>query len=148
MEEMKEIKELKEMKEIKEIVCTLIVPGKIYRELTDEVKEIFVEDEGIYSAKFSADTAENTFLGEFICAFCEVVLIMNNPKYEVTEDCHLSTELLRFGTSEESYCLLINIKYPGSEKEHHDTLYFKELSQSLGFYTFELLGDQTLFSID
>ncbi|WP_033168677.1 hypothetical protein [Clostridium sp. KNHs205] len=136
------------MDEAKKIVCTLIIPGKIYRELKAEVRELFVEEEGVYSVQFPADTPENTFLGEFICAFCEVVLIMNNPKYEVTEECQLSTELLRFGTSEESYCLLVNIKYPGSEKVHHDTLYFKEVSQSLGFYTFELLGDQTLFSID
>jgi hypothetical protein len=136
------------MDEVKKIVCTIIIPGKIYRELKEEVRELFVEEEGLYSAQFPADTTENTFLGEFICAFCEVVLIMNNPKYEVTEECQLSTELLRFGTSEESYCLLVNIKYPGSDKVHHDTLYFKEVSQSLGFYTFELLGDQTLFSID
>ncbi|WOO35060.1 hypothetical protein R2R35_14775 [Anaerocolumna sp. AGMB13020] len=136
------------MDEAKKIVCTLIIPSKIYRELKAEVRELFAEEEGVFSVQFPADTAENTFLGEFICAFCEVVLIMNNPKYEITEECQLSTELLRFGTSEESYCLLVNIKYPGSDKVHHDTLYFKEVSQSLGFYTFELLGDQTLFSID
>lgn len=136
------------MEQKNNILCTLLIPLKIYRELKEEVKEIFVEDEGLYAAQFPADSTENSFLGEFICAFCEVVLICNNPKYEVTSECELNTELLRFGTSEETYCLLVSIKYPGSDKVHHDTLYFREVSQSLGFYTFEMLGDQTLFSIE
>lgn len=138
----------RQMEQIKKIVCTLIIPEKFYTELNDEVKELFVENEGSYSAQFPADAEENTFLGEYIQAFCEVVLIINNPKYEFTEECELSTELLKLGDTEKSYCLLINIKYPGSEKIHNDILYFQEVSQSLGYYNFELLGDQTLFSVE
>lgn len=138
----------RQMEEIKQIICTLIIPKKIYMELTEEVKEIFVEKDGAYSIQFPADAEENSFLGEYIQAFCEVVLIQNNPKYEITNDCVLKTELLKLGASEKSYCLLINIQYPGSDKIHHDILNFQEVSQSLGYYTFELLGDQTFFSIE
>ncbi len=70
---------------------------------------------------------------------------MNNPKYEVTNDCVLSTELLKLGASEESYGLLINIQYPKSGQLHHDILYFRKVSQSLGDYTFELLENQKFF---
>jgi hypothetical protein len=136
------------MEKIKQILCTLIIPKKFYMELTEEVKELFVEHAGSYSTEFPADAEENTFLGEFIQAFCEVVLIINNPKYEVTDDCKLSTELLKLGNSEESFNLLINIQYPGSDTLHHDILVFQEVSQRLGYYTFELLGDQTFFSVE
>ena len=136
------------MEKLEQILCTLLIPKKIYMELNDEVKELFTYEDGIYSTQFPADADENTFLGEYIQAFCEVVLIINNPKYEVNDDCEVSTDLLKLGPSEESFCLLINIKYSGSDKTHHDTLYFQEVSQSLGYYTFELLGDQTLFSIE
>lgn len=136
------------MDAVEQILCTLIIPSKFYLELTDDVKELFIQDDGYYSAQFPADTTEDTYLGEYIKAFCEVALIINNPKYEITEACELSSELLKFGQSEESYSLLITIKYPGSDKEYNDVLFFKEISQSLGYYTFELLGDQTLFAID
>jgi hypothetical protein len=136
------------MEKLKQILCTLIIPNKNYMELTEEVKELFTMEDGYYSTQFPADAEEDSFLGEFLQAFCEVVLIINNPKYEVTDDCVLSTELLKLGPTEESYCLQVNIKYPGADKIYHDTLYFKEVSQSLGYYTFELLGDQTIFSVD
>ncbi len=136
------------MEEVKKIVCTMIIPGDIYMELTDEAKELFIEHGSSYSTEFPADANEGTFLGEFIQAFCEVVLIINNPKYEVTEESNLKTELFKLGQTEDSFCLLIDIVYPGSDKVHHDTLYFQEISQSIGKYTFKLLGDQKLFSTE
>lgn len=136
------------MEKINQILCTLVIPYKNYLELTEEVRELFTEEDGLYSARFPADAKEHTFLGEYIQAFCEIVLIESNPKYEVTEECEVSTELLKLGPSEESYCLLVSIRYPGSDKIFHDNLYFQEVTQSLGYYTFELLGDQTLFSVE
>ncbi len=136
------------MEEIKQIICTLIIPKKIYRQLTDEIQEIFVEKAGSYSTQFPADAEENTFLAEYIQAFCEVVLIQGNPKYEITEECVLTTELLKQGSTEKDYCMIIDIQYPGSDKVFHEILSFMEVSQSLGYYTFELLGDQTLFSVE
>ena len=136
------------MEQIKQILCTLIIPKKSYMELTEEAKELFAEKNGSYSAEFPADAEEHLFLGEFLRAFCEVVLIINNPKYQVTEDCDVSTELLKLGQSEEAFSLLVNIQYPGSDNTHHDILVFQEVSQSPGYYSFELLGDQTMFSAD
>lgn len=136
------------MESIKQISCTLIIPKQIYKELNEETKAIFAEQKGSYSTEFPAEAEENTFLGEYLQAFCEVVLVINNPKYEVTDDCEVSTELLSLDHSEESFNLLVTIQYPGSDKLHHDILLFQEVSQSLGYYTFELLGDQTLFSVE
>lgn len=136
------------MEQVKQILCTLTIPVKIYMELTDEVKELFAEKEGFYSTEFPADAEEHLYLGEFIQAFCEVVLIINNPKYQVTDECEVSTELMKMGQAEDSFTLLVNIKYPQSDKIYHDILVFQEISQSLGYYSFELLGDQTMFSVD
>lgn len=136
------------MKEIKQILCKLTIPGQYYNELSEEVKELFIENDGYYSAEFPAETEREEFLGEYIQAFCEVVLIIKNPKYQITEDCEIETKLLKLGQSEESFSLLVNISYPGVNKSYHDILVFQETAQSLGYYSFELLGDQTMFSID
>ncbi|SFR64618.1 hypothetical protein [Anaeromicropila populeti] len=136
------------MEKTEQIVCTLRIPKQIYMELTEGARELFIEQAGGYSTVFPADTREDDFLGEFIQAFCEVVLVINNPKYEVTDDCKVSTELLALGQSEKSFSMLVNIQYPGSEKIYHDILAFQEISQSPGKYVFELLGDQTFFSVE
>ena len=136
------------MNELKEIICTLIIPRKFYQELTDEMKEMFENEKGDYVTTFPAETVDSTFLGEYIQAFCEVVLIEGNPKYEVSEDTEVKTELYKLGNSEKKYCMLVDIKYSGSDKVYNDILYFNEISQSLGYYTFELLGDQTMMSVE
>lgn len=134
------------MEKVEKIICTLVIPNKYYQELSSEVKDIFSWENGRYYTEFPADAEEGNFLGEYLQAFCEVVLIMNNPKYGITEDCELSTELLKIGQTEENFMLLINIKYPGSEKIYNDILVFQEVEQKLGYYSFELIGDQTVFS--
>lgn len=133
------------MEEVKQIICTLIIPEKYYLELKNEIKEIFSKEKKSYKTQFPADAEESTFLGEYIQAFCEVVLIEGNPKYGITEDTLIETELFKLGDSEKNYCILIDIKSSESKKIANDILYFTEVSQNLGNYTFELLGDQTMF---
>ncbi len=136
------------MEEVKKIICTLLIPRDIYMELNSQIQELFVEDGSFYATDFPADAEEGTFLGEYLQAFCEVVLIMNNEKYEVTNESSLKTELFKLGQTEDSFCMLIDITYPDSDKVYHDALYFQEISQSLGKYCFKLLGDQKLFSTE
>lgn len=134
------------MEKLQKIICTLIIPNKYYQELNNDIKEIFIWKDARYYTEFPADVQEESFLGEYIQAFCEVVLIINNPKYGITKECKLHTELLKLGQTEEVFSLLMNIQYKGSNKNYHDILVFQEVSQKLGYYTFELLGDQTVFS--
>lgn len=131
------------------ITCQLFIPAKYYAELKEDTKELFKEaSPGYYFSEFPAEVEDSSFLGEFLTAFCEVALIMGNPKYEYTEECELHSELLKLGTDEKSFNLLVTIQYPGTDSSFHDILIFKEKEQSLGFYSFELLGDQTIFSAD
>lgn len=138
----------KNMKKENEIICTLILPRKYYLELSEEIRGIFEEQGGKYQTQFPADAEEDSFLGEYLQAFCEVVLIMNNPKYQVTEQCLVKSQLLKMGSSEEQFSMLVDIKYPEEQDPHNEVLVFQEVSQSLGYYTFELLGDQRIFAID
>lgn len=131
------------------ITCQLFVSSKFYLELNEHVKELFKEaDSGFYFAEFPAEVENSSYLGEYLIAFCEVVLIIANPKYEYTDQCELNCELMKLGTDESSFNLLISIRYPGVASTFHDILIFKEREQRIGFYAFELLGDQTMFSID
>jgi hypothetical protein len=131
------------------ITCRLYIPQKYYAKLNDKAKEIFIDDNlGLYYSEFTANVTDKSYLGEFIIAYCEVSLIMNNPAYELTPECDLHCELLKLGHDENHYNLLIDIKYPDIQETFHDILLFKEREQHLGFYSFELLGDQTLFSVE
>lgn len=131
------------------ITCRLYIPAKYLTELNDSTKELFqTTPSGDYYSEFPAEVEDSSYLGANIIAYCEVVLITGNPKYEYTDECALQCELLKLGSDETSFNLLVNIKYPNHDSTFHDLLIFKEREQRLGFYSFELLGDQTLFSAD
>ena len=129
--------------------CKLFIPASNYLVLNANGKSLFEQDEyGYYFAEFPANIDSQHYLGEYLVAFCEVSLIMANPKYEITKDCKLQCELLKLGSDEKAFNLLLTIKYPDSPKTFHDILVFHEKEQYPGFYSFELLGDQTLFSVE
>lgn len=131
------------------IHCKLFIPASYYLALNTNGKALFDQDEyGHYFADFPAEVDNQRYLGECLVAFCEVSLILANPKYEITKDCDLHCELLKLGQDEKTYNLLLTIVYPNSANVFHDILVFQEKEQYLGFYSFELLGDQTLFSVE
>lgn len=134
------------MNSLTTITCQLYIPSRYYKELNQNVRELFTPDDfGFYVTEFPANVEDSSYLGEFLTAFCEVSLIMANPKYEYTDKCSLNCELLKVGTDESSFNLFVSIQYPDVDSTFHDILIFKEREQRLGFYSFELLGDQTMF---
>jgi len=137
------------MSTITNITCHLYIPQKYYIQLNSNIRELFKSDDsGFYFSEFPADVPEDGFLGEYLVAYCEVSLIMGNPKYHLKEECDLQCELLKLGHDENAFNLLITITYPGVQQTFHDILVFKEREQRPGFYSFELSGDQTMFSVE
>lgn len=130
------------------ITCRLYIPAKYYTELNDQGKEMFTKaiDSSLYFTDFSAGFDGGSFY-DYITAFCEISLIMLNDKYNITEDTALHSELFKLGKTDKTFSLLITIKYPGSEGEYHDFLSFNKLEESEKYFSFELLGDQTMFAM-
>jgi len=131
------------------ITCQLYIPPKYYIQLEASIQQLFESDDlGFYYSEFPAVVAVDSYLGEYLVAYCEITLIMGNPKYQLSEECNLQCELLKLGQEEHAFNLLITIRYPGVQDNFYDILVFKEREQLLGFYSFELLGDQTMFSTE
>lgn len=128
--------------------CRLYIPAKYYKELNDEGRSLFekAHDSSMYFADFPAGFDEGDFY-EYIIAFCEVSLIMSNTKYEITEDTKLGCEIFKLGQTDKSFSLLITIKYPGVKEKFHDFLNFNKLEERENYFSFELLGDQTMMAI-
>lgn len=128
----------------------IYISAEYLSELKPEASEIFIESEkgSKYYAEFPAEIEEQEYLGEYIIACCETLLIMMNPKYEVNENTELNCELLKLGKTEKSFNLLVSIKYPIVNEEFHDILVFQECEVEEFLYSFELLGDQRMFAAD
>jgi len=126
----------------------LYISAEYLSELKPEASEIFTECESgsKYYVELPANIDEDEYLQDSIIACCETILIMMNPKYEIDDDTDLSCELLKLGRSENSFNLLINIKYPSVENTFNDILLFKECEVEEFMYSFELLGDQRMFA--
>jgi len=137
------------MAEVTMITCRLYISSKYHKELNKKSQELFtLDDYGQYYSEFPAPVEDNSYLGEYMIAYLEVAIIMNNPKYNLTPACDLKCELLKLGPKENVFNLLLSITYPNVVNVFHDILIFKEREQHLGFYYFELIGDQTMFSIE
>ena len=126
----------------------LYISAEYLSELEPEASQIFTECESgsKYYVELPANIDEDEYLQDSIIACCETLLIMMNPKYEIDDDTDLSCELLKLGRSENSFNLLINIKYPSVENTFNDILLFKECEVEEFMYSFELLGDQRMFA--
>lgn len=128
----------------------LYISAEHLSELKPEASEIFTECESgsKFYAELPADIEENEYLGDSIIACCETLLIMMNPKYEIEDNTQLSCELLKAAKTEQSFNLLINIKYPSVENTFNDIMLFKECEVEEFMYSFEFLGDQRMFAAD
>ena len=126
----------------------LIISAQYLSELKPEASQIFTECESgsKYYVELPANIDEGEYLQDSIIACCETLLIMMNPKYEIDDNTELSCELLKLGTSESSFNLLVNIKYPSVENTFNDILLFKECDVEEFMYSFELIGDQRMFA--
>ena len=131
-----------------EMKIKLIISAEYLSELKPEASQIFTECESgsKYYVELPANIEEGEYLQDSIIACCETLIIMMNPKYEIDDKTDLSCELLKLGTSESSFNLLVNIKYPSVENTFNDILLFKECEVEEFMYTFELIGDQRMFA--
>lgn len=130
------------------VTIRLYIPAEYLSELKTEAAQVFTEaDRGNrYYVELPAEIQENEYLGEYIIACCETLLIMMNPKYGVDETTELDCELLRLGKTQNVFNLLISIKYPSAEETLHDIMLFRECEIEEFLYSFEFIGDQRIFA--
>ena len=131
-----------------EMKIKLIISAEYLSELKPEASQIFTECESgsKYYVELPANIEEGEYLQDSIIACCETLIIMMNSKYEIDDKTDLSCELLKLGTSESSFNLLVNIKYHSVENTFNDILLFKECEVEEFLYSFELIGDQRMFA--
>ncbi|SHJ34197.1 hypothetical protein [Parasporobacterium paucivorans] len=137
------------MKNDSTVTCRLYIPQKNHEKLNEEGREVFTkaDDSSLYFTDFAAGF-DGGSLYECIIAFCEVCLLTLNDVYGIKEDTDLKTEIFKLGQTDKTFSLLSTIKYAGNEKEYHEMLNFNRLEVRDDFFSFELLGDQSMFSLD
>jgi hypothetical protein len=133
--------------EVNEITCKMFLETKFYDQLNDEGKDLFESSPKGFCATFTAILEDGVTLGNCVMSFCEVAYIGLNQKYQVSDSTFVKCELYKNGTSDTTFSVLVTIVYPTHQEVHHELLIFaqRELTDSL--YSFELVGDQTMFAM-
>lgn len=134
----------------KKINCKLFIDEKYYKKLNATGKEIFIYDEtsGLYYSYFPAEACSEEILYSCIIAYCEITVIDFNNIYNITDQVDLSCDIFRLGTSKQHFTLLITITYPDQTEAFHDMMTFEIIKNTSSSFNFQLLGDQTIFSLD
>ena len=137
------------MEENQTFNCRLYLPDTHYKQLKAEIKDIFTKAKGsnMYFTDFPAGF-EGGDLGEYITAFIEIALISGNDKYEIADDTEVSCEMFKLGQTEKNFSIIVTIKYSNSDKDFNEILNFNKLEETDDYFSFELMGDQTMFSIE
>ncbi|MGE4214976.1 MAG: hypothetical protein AB7E42_09440 [Anaerotignaceae bacterium] len=131
---------------MEKFIIRLAISSKYLNELNE--KEIFQgADNGKFYVEIPTEIEENEPLSDYIIACCETALIMRNPKYEIESAKEFNCELMKLGTTEKSFNLLVNISYNNDQNEFHDIMVFKEIRVEKMLYEFELMGDKTMFAL-
>jgi hypothetical protein len=127
--------------------CKMFLGAKFYEQLNNDGKELFESTPEGFCATFTANLKDGITLGNCVMSFCEVAYIALNPKYQVDENTNVKCELYKNGKEDTTFSVLVTIEYPGEHKPNHELLIFaqRELTDSL--YSFELVGDQTMFAM-
>lgn len=128
--------------------CKLVLPGKYYVQLTEEGKQLYEECQVGMKVTFPVELIDGITLADCVPAFVESVYLEFNPKYEITEDIKVACELYKLGKTDEVFNLLVTITYPESDKEFHELLIFNQVELTDDCFTFELMGDQTMFNME
>lgn len=128
--------------------CKLILPGKYYIQLTEEGKQLYSEKENGMEVTFPVDFMDGVTLADCVPAFVESVYLEFNSKYEIKEDTKVKCELYKLGKTQEVFNLLVSIRYPQHDKEFYELLIFNTVELSDKCFTFELIGDQTMFNMN
>lgn len=128
--------------------CKLVLPGKYYVQLTDEGKQLYEEGQKGMEVAFPVKFIDGVTLADCVPAFVESVYLEFNPKYEISEDTNVKCELYKLGKTDEVFNLLVTISYPESDKEFYELLIFNQVELTDDCFTFELMGDQTMFNME
>lgn len=128
--------------------CKLVLPGKYYVQLTEEGKQLYEECSTGMEVTFPVELSDGITLADCVPAFVESVYLEFNPKYEITEYTKVACELYKLGKTDEVFNLLVTITYPESDKEFHELLIFNQVELTEDCFTFELMGDQTMFNME
>ena len=134
-------------KEQEMLTCKMFLGKKFYEQLNDEGKEVFEYTPEGYCSTFQAICEDGITLGNCVMSFCEVAYIGLNPKYQVGEKTDVKCELYKNGKDDSTFSVFVTIGYQEEKEKHHELLIFaqRELTDSL--YSFELVGDQTMFAL-
>lgn len=127
--------------------CKMILGKKFYDQLNEGGQELFEWSGDGYCAGFQAINEDGITLGNCIMSFCEVAYIGLNPKYQVSENTEVKCELYKTGKEETTFSVLVTIKYPEEKKPYHEMLIFAQRELTDTLYSFELVGDQSMFAI-
>ncbi|WP_310603349.1 hypothetical protein [Anaerosporobacter sp.] len=128
--------------------CKLVLPRKYYVQLAEEGKQLYEESPNGMEVAFPVELTEGITLADCVPAFVESVYLEFNPKYEITDSTEVTCELYKLGKTDEVFNLLVTITYPESEKEFHELLIFHQVELTEDCFTFELMGDQTMFNME
>ena len=135
------------MKKDNTFMCKLILPSKYYIQLTEEGRLLYEEDSIGMQMTLPMSIKDGITLADCIPAFVESIYLEFNPKYLITEDTKVKSELYKLGKTDEVFNLLVTITYPESDKEFFELLVFRQIELSDYLFSFELIGDQTMFNI-
>ncbi len=135
---------------ISEMKCKLFIGRKHYLELDEEHKLLYQLEGSNYVVEFPAILEEGITLGDSVLALVEAAFLEGNTKYEISDDTKVSTELYKLGQTDISFNILVTIQYKAEKykKKHYEMLVFTEKELSNTCYSFELIGDQTMFNMD
>lgn len=128
--------------------CKLVLPGKYFVQLTDDGKQLYEEGHNGMEVTFPVEFINGVTLADCVPAFVESVYLEFNSKYEIAEDTDVKCELYKLGKTNEVFNLLVTISYPQSDKEFYELLIFKQVDLTDDCFTFELMGDQTMFNME
>ncbi len=130
-----------------ELTCKMLLGKKFYEQLNKEGKKLFETTPEGFCASFQAFLQEGITLGNCVMSFCEVAYIGLNPKYKITEDTEVKCELYKTGREDKTFSILVTIQYQGDKELYHELLIFAQRELTDTLYSFELIGDQTMFAI-
>ena len=135
---------------VDKMMCRMYVGRKHYKDLDEEHKSLYTQEDSGFCVEFPAVLSDGATLGDSVLALVETTFLEGNSKYEIKEDTKVSTELYKLGKSDVSFNILVTIQYKEEEykKKHYEMLVFMEKSLTENCYSFELIGDQTMFNMD
>lgn len=127
--------------------CKMFLGAKFYEQLNDEGKELFENTPEGLCASFTAVLGDGVTLGNCVMSYCEAAYIGLNPKYQIEEKTSVKSELYKTGKEDTTFSVLVTIEYQDDKEPHHELLIFTQRELTDSSYSFELIGDQSMFAL-